>query len=210
VSGVLANPVLVLHKPDKTTVTNDNWATTQKTAIEATGLAPKNPLESAILATLAPGAYTAILSGNGNGTGVGLIEAYDLDQAAASQLANISTRGFVQTGDNILIGGFIVGGGGGGASTIVVRGLGPSLAGSVANPLQDPTLELHDENGATIGFDDDWKDAQSAAIVAAKLAPKDPRESAIVALLPPGGYTGVVRGKNNTTGVGQVEVYNLH
>jgi T5SS/PEP-CTERM-associated repeat protein len=210
VSGVLANPVLVLHKPDKTTVTNDNWATTQKTAIEATGLAPKNPLESAILATLAPGAYTAILSGNGNGTGVGLIEAYDLDQAAASQLANISTRGFVQTGDNILIGGFIVGGGGGGASTIVVRGLGPSLAGSVANPLQDPTLELHDENGATIGFDDDWKDAQSAAIVAAKLAPKDARESAIVALLPPGGYTGVVRGKNNTTGVGQVEVYNLH
>ena len=136
VNGALANPVLELHKPTAAVVTNDNWMDTQKAAIIATGIPPTNKLESAIVATLAPAAYTAILRGKNSGTGIGLVEVYDLDQAAASELANISTRGLVQTGDNIMIGGFIIGGGGDGSSTIVVRGIGPSLGGAgVANAL---------------------------------------------------------------------------
>ena len=210
VTGALANPVLELHKPGGAVVTNDNWMDTQKAAIIATGIPPTNNLESAIVATLIPGAYTAIVSGKNGGTGIGLVEVYDLDQAAASELANISTRGLVQTGDNIMIGGFIVGGAGG-SSTILVRGIGPSLGNAgVANPLQDPTLELHDGNGAVVGFDDNWEDAQEAAIKASKVPPTNARESAIEAVLAPGNYTAVLRGKNNGTGVGLVEAYNLH
>ncbi|MGH7937662.1 MAG: Ig domain-containing protein, partial [Bryobacteraceae bacterium] len=211
VDGALADPVLELHKFDGSIVTNDNWMDTQKAAIIATGIPPTDNHESAIVAILAPGAYTAIESGKNNGPGIGLVEVYDLDQAAASELANISTRGLVQTGDNIMIGGFIIGGGGGGSSTVVVRGIGPSLGSAdVADALQDPTLELHDGNGAVVGFDDNWQDAQKAAITADKLAPTNPKESAIEATLAPGNYTAVLRGKNDGTGVGLVEAYNLH
>ena len=209
-SGVLANPTLELHHSDGSVVTNDDWKDSQESEISASGLAPTNDLESAIIATLDPGFYSAILSGVNGGTGVGLVEAYDLDAAADSQLANISTRGFVQAGDNVMIGGFIVAGGGAGNSTVVVRAIGPSLGGAgVGNPLLDPTLEIHDGSGALIAFDDNWKDLQETEIADDGLAPSDERESAIEATLAPGAYTAIVRGLNDTTGVALVEAYNL-
>jgi hypothetical protein len=171
---------------------------------------PTNDLESAIVATLAPGAYTAIVSGKNGRTGVALVEAYDLDQAAG-QLANISTRGFVDIDDNVMIGGFIVGGGSDGATaTVLLRAIGPSLATQqVVGALQDPTLELHDGNGNTLSSNDDWKATQQAEITATGIPPTDDRESALVQTLALGNYTVVVRGKNNTTGVALVEAYNL-
>ncbi len=211
VAGALADPVLELHKPDGSIIANDNWKATQQAAITAAGLALTNDLESAILVTLAPGPYTVILSGKNGGQGVGLIEAYDLDQAAASTLANISTRGFVQTGDDVLIGGFIVGGGGGGASTVIVRAIGPSLTAlGVGNALKNPMLELHDMNGALISANDDWMDnPDHQAISDYHLAPTNSKESAILGTLAPGAYTAVVSGVGGTTGVGLVESYNL-
>lgn len=211
VAGALANPVLALHKPDGTVITNNNWKDTQKTAITATGLAPTNDLESAIVATLAPGNYTAVLSGQNNGTGVGLIEAYDLNSTAASQLANISTRGLVKTGDNVMIGGFIIGGGTTGNTTqVLVRAIGPSLTGAgITDALANPTLELHDANGNILKSNNNWKDTQQAVIQATGLAPTNDLEAAILDTLAPGNYTAIVRGVNGGTGVGLVEVYNL-
>ncbi|MGH8165564.1 MAG: hypothetical protein ACREP1_14655, partial [Rhodanobacteraceae bacterium] len=211
VSGALADPVLELHKPDGSVVTNDNWQATQKAAIIATGVAPTDDKESAIVATLAPGNYTAAVRGKNNGTGIGLVEAYDLDQAASSQLANISTRGFVDTGDNVMIGGFIIGGGAAATNaTVLVRAIGPSLIGAgIGNALQDPTLELRDANGNLLKSNDNWKTSQKAAIQATGVAPTNDRESAILDTLAPGNYTAIMRGKNNGTGVGLVEVYNL-
>jgi hypothetical protein len=206
VMGSLADPILELHMPDSSVVTNDNWRSTQEQEIIDSNLAPTDDLESAIIATLPPGGYTAIVSGNNGGTGVGLVEAYDLDSAAGS-LANISTRGFVDTGDNVMIGGFIVGSA---DATVLVRAIGPSLtAFGVPGALQDPTLELHDSDGNTLTSNDDWKATQQAEIEATGLAPSDDRESAILATLPPGGYTAIVRGALDTTGVGLVEVYHL-
>ncbi|MBA2433729.1 MAG: hypothetical protein H0V54_01350, partial [Chthoniobacterales bacterium] len=152
--------------------------------------------------------YTAILKGNSDTTGVGLVEAYDLDTTADAKLANISTRGFVDAGDNVLIGGFIAGEG---VADVIVRAIGPSLTGfGIAGALQNPTLELHDLFGATIASNDDWKDSQEAEIEATGLAPTNNAESAIFATLPPGAYTAIVRGVNDTTGVGLVEVYNIN
>ncbi len=209
--GALADPVLELHKPDGTVVTNDNWKGTQEAAIIATGVAPKNDLESAIVATLVPGNYTAIVHGKNNGTGIGLVEAFDLNQAASSELANISTRGFVDTGDNVMIGGFIIGGGTAGTNaTVLVRAIGPSLTkAGVAGALQDPKLELHDANGNLLKSNDNWKSTQKAAIIASGVPPSNDKESAIIDTLAPGNYTAIVRGKNSTTGVALVEVYNL-
>jgi hypothetical protein len=213
VPDALRDPTLELHDGSGALIaSNDNWKDTQQSEIEATGIAPSNDLESAIVATLPANnsAYTAILRGNNDTTGIGLVEAYDLDQLANSKLANISTRGFVDTGDNVLIGGLILGGGGGGNAKIVVRAIGPSLANSgVSDALQDPILELHDGNGALIAVDDNWKDSQQADIQATGIPPTDDRESAIVALLAPGSYTAIVRGVNDTTGVALVEVYDL-
>ncbi len=224
-SGVgvaLSDPTLELHQ-GSTVTTNDNWkindqtGQSQEAAIRATTIPPPNDLESAVIATLAPGNYTAILAGKNGGTGVGLVEVYDLAQAANSKLANISTRGFVDTGNNVMIGGLIVGGGsGGGAAKVIVRALGPSLSGAgVAGVLADPTLELHDGSGTTLATNDNWKindqtgQSQEADIRATTIPPSNDLESAIVATLSPGNYTAIVRGKNNTTGVGLVEVYNL-
>ncbi|HEY2713530.1 MAG TPA: beta-galactosidase [Chthoniobacterales bacterium] len=208
-TALLADPILELHKPDGSVVTNDNWRDTQEEEIIETQLAPANNLESAIVATLDPGAYTAIVRGKNGGTGVALIEAYDLDQTASSHLGNISTRGLVGTHNNVMIGGFILDGSAE-ASTIVVRGLGPTLSGlGVADALSNPALELHDVQGALIGSDDDWKDSQQAEIEASGLAPTDDRESAILAVLSGGAYTAILRGTNNSTGVGLIEVYNL-
>ena len=158
----LADPVMELHGPAGfTTIINDNWRDTQAAAIKATGIAPTNDLESAILVTLDPGAYTAIVKGNNNGTGVALVEVYDLDQAAASKLANISTRAFVSTGANIMIAGFILGNGSG-DDNVILRAIGPSLPG-VPNPLADPKLELRDSNGALITMNDNCQDDPAQA-----------------------------------------------
>jgi WD40 repeat protein len=214
----LPDPTLELHQGGMTIATNDDWktrpdGTSQRSEIEATGIPPTNDLESAILMTLSPGAYTAILAGKNEGIGVGLVEIYDLGQGANSKLANISTRGFVDAGDNVMIGGVIVGGGsGGGSARVLVRALGPSVL--VAGALGDPTLELHDGSGALIASNDNWKTrpdgtSQQAEIEATGIAPTNDLESALVQTLTPGNYTAIVRGTNNTTGVGLAEVYNL-
>jgi hypothetical protein len=212
VPGVLANPMLELHGPGEfVTMTNDNWRDTQEVAIQATGLPPTNNLESAIDATLAPGAYTAIVKGNGNTSGVALIEAYDLSQAVLAKLANISTRAFVSTGDDIVIAGFILGNSPQASNDrIIVRGIGPSLTGlGVPNALANPTLELRDGNGVLLIANNDWQDdpAQAAELTAAGLAPTNNLESGIAATLPPGLYTALLAGLNNGAGNGVVEVY---
>jgi hypothetical protein len=209
-SGVLADPVLELHGAGGfATVTNNNWQDdpAQAALILASGLAPTNNLEAAIDATLNPGAYTGIVTGNGGTSGVGLIEVYDLSQAVLSKLGNISTRAFVSTGDNIVIAGFVLSGHSG-DDKVVVRGLSPA---GVANPLADPTLELRDANGVLIGSNNDWQDdaIQAAGLTGAGLAPPNPLDAAIMATLPPGLYTALLAGRNNGTGVGLVEVYDL-
>jgi plastocyanin len=210
VVDALADPVLELHGSDGSMITsNDNWRETQESEIDATGLAPTNDAESAILMTLAPDAYTAIVSGKDGTSGVGLVEGYDLDQAADSQLANISTRGFVETGGNIMIGGFILGNGNG-TTNILVRAIGPSLSlVGVSGALADPTLELHDANGALITSNDNWKESQEAEIEATGLAPQDDLESAALVTVATDAYTAIVAGKDGGTGVALVEVYRL-
>ena len=211
VTDALADPTIELHGPDGSLVqVNDNWRDTQEEEILATGIPPTNDLESAIVDTLPPGSYTVILRGRNQLTGVALLEIYDLDQSTASKLANISTRGLVQTGDNVLIGGFILGGSG--PRNVVVRAIGPSLARTgLTNVLIDPTLELRDDNGTLLIANDDWKDneAQAHQIKIAGLGPTDNRESALIATLLPGAYTTVVAGKNGGIGIGLVEIYNL-
>jgi len=212
VPNVLADPVLELHGPGAfVTIADDNWRDdpVQEAAILATGIAPTNNLESAIDATLNPGAYTAIVRGKNNTSGIALVEVYDLSQADFAKLANISTRASVESGDNIVIAGFILGGNSG-ADRIVVRGIGPSLTPvGVSNALSDPTLELRDGNGALVGSNNDWQDnpAQAAELTAAGLAPANNLESGIAATLPPGLYTVLLAGRNNGMGVGLVEVY---
>lgn len=212
VPNPLADPVMELHGPAGfPTMTNDNWKDTQQAAIQATGLAPTIDAESAILATLDPGAYTAIVSGKNNTIGTGLVEAYDLAQGVASKLGNISTRAVVSTGADIMIAGFILGGNTGNGN-VILRGIGPSLAAfGVPNPLADPTLELHDGNGALVVANDDWQSdpTQAAVVSAAGLAPTNVFESAIAAMLPPGQYTALLAGFNMGTGVGLVEVYDI-
>ena len=210
VPNALADPVLELHGPGAfVTITNDNWKQTQEAEILATGIPPADDLEAAITATLAPGAYTVIMKGNGNTSGAALVEVYDLNQGVDSKLANISTRALVSTGDNIVIAGFMLGG----SSTddkIVVRGIGPSLTGvGVPHALADPTLELRDTNGTLLIANNDWQDnaVQAAEITSADLAPTNNREAAIATLLPPGLYTALLAGQNNGTGIGVVEVY---
>jgi hypothetical protein len=210
VPDALANPMLELHGPGEfATMSNDNWRDSQEAAVQATGIAPTNNLESAIDATLAPGAYTAVVRGNANSSGVALIEVYDLNQNSDSKLANLSTRAVVGTGDNIVIAGFMLGSNNG-DDQIMVRGIGPSLAlVGVPNVLADPTLELRDTNGAILVANNNWQDnpAQATALTAAGLAPANPLESGIIASLPPGPYTALLAGFNNSTGVGVVEVY---
>jgi len=206
VNGVLADPTIELHDHTGAIIaSNDNWKDTQEAAIAATGKAPPNNLESAILRTLAPGSYTAVVRGKNSTTGVALAEAYDLDQALTTTLTNISTRGFVDTGNNVMIGGAISGKG---IVRVIVRALGPTLGQfGVPNVLADPTLELHDANGSIIASDDNWQDTQKAEIQATGFAPPNPLESAIVIPQPVGNTTAIVRGKNNTTGNALFEVY---
>ncbi len=207
---MLADPILELNGPGGfATILNDNWRENQQAEIEATGIPPINNFESAIAVTLAPGAYTGIVRGNGNSSGVALVEVYDLNQGVNSKLANLSTRAFIRTGDNIVIAGFMLGGSIS-DDRIVVRGIGPSLTTvGVPNALADPTLELRDSNGALMAANNDWQDdpVQMAEVAAANLSPTNSLESAIAATLPPGHYTALLAGQNNSTGIGVVEVY---
>ena len=207
--AVLANPMLELHGPDGSLIaTNKNWKDTQKTAIVNSTIPPTNDLESAIIATLAAGNYTAVLSDQNGGSGIGLVEVYDLQTDSGSALANLSTRGSVGSGSDVMIGGFILGNGSD-SERVLVRAIGPSL--DVANPVADPTLSLIDSNGVVVRFDDNWQDnpSQAALILATGVPPTNDLESAIVALLPPGAYTAIVSGNNGGTGVGLAEVYHL-
>jgi hypothetical protein len=217
--GALQDPVLELHDGPATLLAyNDNWRTTQtggvitsdqSLEILASTLAPSSEAESAIIATLNPGAYTAVVRGVNGTTGIALVEVYDLDADPASTLANISTRGFIQTGNDVMIGGFIYSGGVG-ATKVVVRGIGPSLAGTgILNPINDPMLELKDTNGTTVASNDDWRTSpNAAAIQAAGLQPANDAEAVIYQTgLLRGAYTAILRGKNNGIGVGLVEVY---
>jgi hypothetical protein len=213
VTGALADPVLELHgSSGKLITSNDNWASSpQKQAIIDSGVPPTDDRESAIVATLAEGSYTAIVSGAGGTSGVGLVEVYDLDRNATGRLLNLSTRGHVETGDDVIIGGFIIGGNQN--TRTIVRAIGPSLATEtppVANALADPTLELRDAQGNLVETNDDWVNSpHKQQIIDSTLAPKNDKESAILEALPPAGYTAIVRGANTTTGVGLVEIYDL-
>lgn len=212
VPGRLENPTLELRNSNGVVLMfNDDWKDSQRSAIQNSGLAPTDDRESAILRTLDPGAYTAILRGKDNSTGIAVVEAYDLEVAADSKLANISTRGRVETGDDVMIGGFIDGPNDRSSANFVIRAIGPSLSAfAVPQPLQDPILELHNQNGATIATNDDWAtDPNAAKVTAAGLAPKDTRESALYLTASPAGYTAIVRGKGSTTGVALVEVYHV-
>jgi hypothetical protein len=214
-SGALSDPVLEIRNSSGGLVaSNDDWRTDQQAQITGTGLAPSDILESAIVVTLPANnsAYTAIVRGYEDATGIGVVEAYDLDGAIDSQLANISTRGFIQTGNNVLIGGFILGSGANN-TRVAVRGIGPSLSQLGLSPvLADPTLELHDSNGATLVSNDNWQDdsVTAAQLTALGLAPSNPAESGIIQSLPPGAFTAILAGKNGGTGIGLVEIYNMH
>jgi hypothetical protein len=229
VPNVLANPTLELHNGTGALIaSNDNWQRTiiggiitsdQVRDIRNSGHAPEDGRESAIIADLPAGNYTAVVRGVDNMTGVALVEVYDISPGTNSILGNISTRSFVQTGDNVMIGGFVVAGTE--PKRVIVRAIGPGLGAppyNIPNALADPTLELHDRAGALIATNDNWRttiiggiihNSQVRDIIASGLAPADGRESAIIAELPAGSYTAILRGVNNTTGVGLVEVYDL-
>jgi hypothetical protein len=216
VAGVLSDPTLELHDSTGAIIaTNDNWmdlSTDDQTVLTDNGLAPTEDAESALVETLEPAAYTVIVRGVGDTTGVALVEAYDLDMGTTdSKLANISTRGSVDTGDNVMIGGIILGGGGGGFGQVIVRGIGPSLAArGVSGVLADPEITLHDVDGNTIATNDNWMDDPNMQTVSdSGLAPEDPNEAAIYVVLHPGNYTAIVDGVNETTGVGLVESYQI-
>ena len=213
--GKLNDPFLELHSGNITFTSNDNWINNPAAmAIIATGIPPTNDFESAILAGLEPGAYTAVLSGVNNVTGIGLVEVYNLEAAssditAEAYLANISTRGNVQTKNSVMIGGFI--NLGAHKIQVLIRAIGPSLASQgVSGVLANPVLDVYDEHSALISTNDDWGNSpQKQDIIATTLAPKDALESAVLLTLPVGqhSYTAIVRGLNDTTGVGLVEAY---
>jgi glucose/arabinose dehydrogenase len=210
VAAPLTDPMIQLRRGDGSLVlANDNWKDSQQTEITNAGVAPSSDREAAVIATLNAGNYTAIVTGKNGGGGVGLAEVYDLDQAADARLANISTRAFVGSGSNVLIGGFITGGKIG-ATRIALRALGPSLAQlGITNPLADPRLQLFDANGTLLASNDDWQsDANQAALITSYgLAPPNNLESAIAVSLAPGSYTAIVSGKKNQTGVALAEIY---
>ena len=207
-SGKLLDPTLELHDASGAMIAfNDNWEqSANRDAIVESGVAPSDASESAILVNLAPGTYTAVLNGAQQTTGAAVVEVYDLATTADSKLANISTRAFVQSGDNVLIGGLIVVGPS--AADVIVRAIGPSLP--VPGAMADPTLELRDASGTLLASNDNWRSNQQAAITETGVAPTNDAEAAIVTSFPPGSYTAIVRGANNTAGVAVVEVYQLN
>jgi hypothetical protein len=210
VADPLQDPTLALNAVGGDIVAaNDNWPDNANAGeIVTSGLAPLNPAESTLLLSVAPGSYTAVLRGKGGSTGIGLIEVYDLDANGTASVVNISTRGFVLTGENVMIGGLIVTGDN--PSTLVLRGIAPSLAAfGVPNVLADPLLELHDGNGALIQANNNWRDTQEAVLQSTGLAPTNDLESAILVPVAPGNYTAVLKGADGGTGNGLLEVYKL-
>ena len=214
ISDVLADPILELHAANGALmIQNDEWESIpgESPRLIELGLGLKDSKESGIVAPLQPNAYTVILAGKNQTAGVGLVELYDADQAAPSQLGNISTRGLVEDGSNVMIGGFILGGDQG--VNVAIRGIGPSLSQFGINPaLMDPVVELHDANGDLIVANDNWEDDPDSAaqLVAYGIAPQDSHESAIFTSLPPGSFTGILTGQAGGTGIGLIEIYNLH
>ncbi len=212
VPGVLADPTLQLFDSGGHPFWfNDNWKDTQQAQIQATGLAAPNDLESAILQFLQPGNYTAVLSGKNGTAGVGLVELYDINPGASAELTNVSTRGFVGTGPNVLIAGFIASGGNG-STQVVVRGLGPTLAAppfNIQGTLADPVVTLVDGNGNVVQTNDNWKNTQQTEISATGKAPPNDLEAAILAPVAAGNYTAILSGNSLGTGIGLVEVYKL-
>jgi hypothetical protein len=222
ITDALADPTLEIHDSNNVIVaTNDNWKTTQVggiitgdqfAEINASQLAPSNDLESAIIANLAPGSYTAVVRGSGNAIGTGVVDAYDLSAGSSAKLANIATRGLIQPGDKLMIAGFIIQTG---PVRAVVRAIGPSLAAfGITNALPDTTLQLRDQNGAIVVENDNWKirsdgSSQQAELEATALQPTNDLEAAVVTTLQPGQYTVQVRGKPESTGTGVVQVYFL-
>jgi hypothetical protein len=220
VAGRLADPTLEIYDSNgKLLAENDNWHDDPNSArrIQALGLAPTDDLESAIIWFLPEAKpYTAVVRGKNNSSGIGVVEAYDVTSQDLPSLggtdepANVSTRALVEGGDNLLIGGFIVGQSND-MTRIVARAIGPSLADfGIANPLSDPILELRDSQGALVASNDDWRISQENDLTTVGLGPRDDRESAVFVRVTAGAYTAVVRGKSDSTGVALVEVYNLH
>ena len=211
--GAMQDPVLELFAADGTLITsNDDWKSEHQQAITDTSVAPSNDREAAIVGVFEPGNYTAVVKGKNGGTGIGLVELYDLGTASLAsdsnaKLAQISTRGRVQTGDNVMIGGFIISNT---TSKVIVRAIGPSLAAAgVPGALENPVLELRDGSGELVASNDDWRTDQEGDIIGTTVPPGDDRESAIVRTLGAGGYTAIVRGAGNGTGIALVEVYVL-
>jgi hypothetical protein len=215
VTGPVADPTLTLHDSTGAVMAfNDNWEQSQRSEIQLSGLAPANGLEAVIIRTLPPGSYTAVMRGNHNATGIGLVEVYDVEPNADSKLGNISTRGFIGTNDELMIAGLIINSAANESPmptrSVLVRGLGPSLANfNVPQVLADPLLEIRSANGSIVQANDNWRIPQQNSIEATGLAPRDDRESAVIVSLAPGNYTAIARGVNGTIGAGLVEVYSL-
>lgn len=212
VPGALQDPTLELHEAGFGLVhANDNWRTDSSSSeLQDLGLAPTDDRESAFTTSFgstSQQSFTAVVSGRSNSTGVGLVEVYDLDRFEDVRLANISTRGLVGTGDNVMIGGFILGGGNGSAA-LLLRAIGPSLS-TIPNRLADPILELYDAQGSRMAMNDNWKDQQEADIRSTGIPPSNDLESAILVTIPSGSYTMILRGTNGGTGIAVVEAYNL-
>lgn len=209
VTGAIDDPVLELHDGSGNLLrSNDDWeAGTDAAALSAKGLAPSDARESALIAQLDAGNYTAVVHGYNGGTGIGLFELYDL-QATNARAANIATRGNVETGDRVMIAGFIVGGDK--SKQVIVRAIGPTLDNSVNGPLNDPVLELRNSSGTLLAQNDDWHEGADAPTIQNRgFAPGNERESAVLATLSPGSYTAVIHGYNNATGIGLAEIYDL-
>jgi hypothetical protein len=215
VPSPLQDPVLELYRGNQLVLSNDNWGddSHSATSLQEDGLAPNYPLEAAVDTNLFAGVYTVVVRGKNNGTGAAVVEVYDLSDSHTGGLSlnlpNISSRAFVQTGNDVLIGGITIGRGEV-PTRVVARAIGPSLSAvGIANPLPDTTLELRDRDGILLGANDDWKESQQSALEATGLSPQNDAESAIVTRLGPGIYTAIVRGKSGSTGIGLVELYRL-
>jgi hypothetical protein len=217
VADALQNPTLEIRDGSNVLIaTNNNWRNSevfgivtgdQSGEIEASGLAPGDDRESAIIADLIPGSYTAIVRGVGNTTGTGVVDAYDMSASAPARLANVATRGLIQPGDKLMIAGFIIQNG---DVRAVVRAIGPSLtAFGISNALPDTTIQIRDQSGTIVIENDDWESDQKQELEDTGLQPSDPLEAAVVTMLQPGQYTAQVRGKPETTGIGVVQVYFL-
>ncbi|HEV3409596.1 MAG TPA: hypothetical protein VG095_04845, partial [Chthoniobacterales bacterium] len=208
-SQTLADPQIDLRDVNGSSVArNANWRETQASELLAAGLAPGSEVEPALVQTLGPGAYTAQVTAEAGGSGVGVLEIYEADQTSASRLANISTRGVVGSGDEVMIGGFIARGPG--RVRVLVRAIGPSLAQhGISGALADPSIEIRDSNSALIATNADWADTEEAEIQATSLAPANAQEAAAIITVAPGAYTVIVRGSGGTTGIGLIEVYRL-